>query len=297
MSFDVLETEEEKGITNLSLDNNYINSLNISINKNPFEIAFPNNKNRNQEITLSDKSDDIFQIIKSFPFFTIDYQLKDKIKKNDNFFNKENQKLLFKIKKFKKRGRYPKGLIKKAHNNKTFDNLQRKIHVHFLSFVINISNDVLKSELKSKEINFKKFSYEQKQVITYDFFNNIKKSTIKELILLMKISPKYSNYEDDINKKTIKRVCLLSQWINNFFNINILELFKYYYNRERPLNKFEFEGEEINLSKSTKSFYYLLKKYDTIQKELIDTLKRAYFNVNLKSMDRCERSLLSSSKV
>ena len=297
MSFDVLETEEEKGITNLSLDNNYINSLNISINKNPFEIAFPNNKNRNQEITLSDKSDDIFQIINSFPFFTIDYQLKDKIKKNDNFFNKENQKLLFKIKKFKKRGRYPKGLIKKAHNNKTFDNLQRKIHVHFLSFVINISNDVLKSELKSKEINFKKFSYEQKQVITYDFFNNIKKSTIKELILLMKISPKYSNYEDDINKKTIKRVCLLSQWINNFFNINILELFKYYYNRERPLNKFEFEGEEINLSKSTKSFYYFLKKYDTIQKELIDTLKRAYFNVNLKSMDRCERSLLSSSKV
>ena len=225
MSFDVLETEEEKGITNLSLDNNYINSLNISINKNPFEIAFPNNKNRNQEITLSDKSDDIFQIINSFPFFTIDYQLKDKIKKNDNFFNKENQKLLFKIKKFKKRGRYPKGLIKKAHNNKTFDNLQRKIHVHFLSFVINISNDVLKSELKSKEINFKKFSYEQKQVITYDFFNNIKKSTIKELILLMKISPKYSDCEDDINKKTIKRVCLLSQWINNFFNINILKLF------------------------------------------------------------------------
>ena len=205
--------------------------------------------------------------------------------------------MLFKIKKFKKRGRYPKGLIKKAHNNKTFDNLQRKIHVHFLSFVINISNDVLKPELKSKDINFKKFSYEQKQVITYDFFNNIKKSTIKELILLMKISPKYSNYEDDINKKTIKRVCLLSQWINNFFNINILELFKYYYNRERPLNKFEFEGEEINLSKSTKSFYYFLKKYDTIQKELIDTLKRAYFNVNLKSMDRCERSLLSSSKV
>ena len=204
--------------------------------------------------------------------------------------------MLFKIKKFKKRGRYPKVLIKKAHNNKTFDNLQRKIHVHFLSFVINISNDVLKPELKSKDINFNKFSYEQKQVITYDFFNNIKKSTIKELILLMKISPKYSNYEDDINKKTIKRVCLLSQWINNFFNINILKLFNIII-IERGLWINLNLGEEINLSKSTKSFYYFLKKYDTIQKELIDTLKRAYFNVNLKSMDRCERSLLSSSKV
>ena len=46
MSFDVLENEEEKGMSDLSWENNFIiivNSINISINKNPFEIVFPDN--------------------------------------------------------------------------------------------------------------------------------------------------------------------------------------------------------------------------------------------------------------
>ena len=116
----------------------------------------------------------------------------------------------------------------------------------------------------------------------------------------MKISPKFTKSEDNVNKEILKKIYQSShssQWLNNFFNMNVLTLFRYYYNETKPLNIFKFEGEEINLSKNTKSFYYLLKKYDIIKIELNDALKRAYFNENYENKNKKAKSLFSSTKV
>ena len=51
----------------------------------------------------------------------------------------------------KKRGRKEKGKRMKIHGKDNFDNLQTKIQVHFLSFIINLSNDVISSELELKK--------------------------------------------------------------------------------------------------------------------------------------------------
>ena len=60
----------------------------------------------------------------------------------------------------KKRGRKAKKSSKyyNLHDITTFDNLQRKIQVHFLSFLINISNDAISKKLnyKEKEKNLQK---------------------------------------------------------------------------------------------------------------------------------------------
>ena len=47
-------------------------------------------------------------------------------------------------------------------------------------------------------------------------------------------------------------------------------LFNYYYNDRFPLNKLIFNNKIINISKKTKSFYYLLEKNKKIRTELIN---------------------------
>ena len=60
--------------------------------------------------------------------------------------------------------------------------------------------------------------------------------------------------------------------------MNLTELFNYYYNKEKPLNKIFFENKEIVLSSKTKSFYFLLRKYKNLKEKLINTDKIIYLN-------------------
>lgn len=85
----------------------------------------------------------------------------------------------------KKRGRKTKESYKNVnvHDKTSFVNLLRKIQVHFLTFLINISNDVLSTipNYKKKGKNFKKLDYTIKKRIDYEFFNTIKNSTLKDI--------------------------------------------------------------------------------------------------------------------
>ena len=60
--------------------------------------------------------------------------------------------------------------------------------------------------------------------------------------------------------------------------MNYLKMFKYYYNSEKTLKKFVFEVKEIVLSLKTKSFTYLLDKYQDLSEKINETAKMVYFN-------------------
>ena len=60
--------------------------------------------------------------------------------------------------------------------------------------------------------------------------------------------------------------------------MNYLKMFKYYYNSEKTLKKFVFEGKEIVLSLKTKSFTYSLDKYQDLSEKINETAKMVYFN-------------------
>ena len=67
----------------------------------------------------------------------------------------------------KKRGRQTIGTSeknKKTHGRCDFDNLERKIQVHFLNFLIGFCNDALKIQFvsTSDKFSFKKINYEDK---------------------------------------------------------------------------------------------------------------------------------------
>ena len=200
-----------------------------------------------------------------------------------NIIKKKEAKKLFFVEdsKAKKRRRGKKSIrIKnKIHNSSDFDNLQSKIQIHFISFIIHISNDALTAYFggKNSAINFKDISHEIKKKINIKYCQGFKNSTIKD-ILLQKISPKYKRFGKDINKNILNKVCNNSTWLNKFLNMKYLELFNYYYNKEKPLKEIFFEGERIILSGITKSFFYLLKKNENLRAKLVETAISVYFN-------------------
>ena len=170
---------------------------------------------------------------------------------------------------------------KKRHINRSFDNLQTKIQVHFLSFIINICNDALNTELHSNKDCFKEISYDIKRNFSYQLFEEYKKSPIQRF-LTFNISTKYKIFKNEHNLKLLSRVYSATEWLNKFFNMNYLKLFEYYfyYNKEKQMNKIYLEGKNIILSKNTKTFCDLLEKKENeeIKKELNEAAVSVYFH-------------------
>ena len=178
-----------------------------------------------------------------------------------------------------RRGRKKEKISAKIHGSDSFDNLQRKIQVNFQTFAINFCNDCLKRESKYSRCSFKQINYKCKTTVKFSYVSKLKTSSIKDL-LEMEISEKYKNFSKNENKELLSR--LKGTWLYRLFEMNYLELFKYYYNNGQPLNKIVFENKEIILSPKTKSksFYYLLEKYKSQKQKIIETVKCVYFNDN-----------------
>jgi len=190
-----------------------------------------------------------------------------------------NESLKFRAFSLQKRGRKTEKPNEKLHDSSSEDNCLRKIQNHFFKFIINLTNEALKKE--NIEEDFKPIDYKIKSNVNHDFFCELQKKSIKN-ILEMDISPKYKSQSKDINWKVLNKIYNYSNWLNDFFNINYLELFSEYHNNEKPLLKFVFKGKEIELSK-TKSFYYLLNNKNNKDKkkakDLSDIAKR-FFTVS-----------------
>jgi hypothetical protein len=118
------------------------------------------------------------------------------IRTNSETRNKENINNKFEVKKINERGRKATSnkLLGKKHKKTDNDNIQTKVQVHFINFLINLVNDVVKTEFDSKflsnlmknndniNVNSKKKSaenlfryinYKEKKKINYDYLINI----------------------------------------------------------------------------------------------------------------------------
>ena len=100
------------------------------------------------------------------------------------------------------------------------------------------------------------------------------------LILSQEISNKFKLVKKSINSDILNKVIPLSQWLNDFYNINCINAFSIYYNNCKPLKKINFKGKEIVLSPKTKCFNNLLKKNKLLKDIIIRAAQAAYFNGN-----------------
>ena len=266
----------------------------INILDNEYFGTLPSSQENENNMIISDEPNFInfSNIIPDFPVLPKNIIITDIIEPIENIkLNKK--KILFKVKKNvpvtnRKLGRKTKSKTEKpkeisdligVHGNKDFDNLERKIQVHYIRFIINFSNDALKAENISKCYKFKQIDTSIKETINYIHVKKLRESSIGD-ILQKDISKKYKRYDKSENRKSFEKVVASSKWLRELFMMNYLELFNYYYNQEEPLKKLVFKNKEINLSPETETFFDLLEKYDDIRNELIDTVNRIYYNDN-----------------
>ena len=164
---------------------------------------------------------------------------------------------------------------RKVHSASDDDNILRKIQVHFLSFIISFTNDVICTFSKEKDIPlFKNLDYKIKKVVNHKSIENLKKKTISE-ILQFKVSPKMKICDESVNRRIFAIIWARLPLLHKFLQTNYLTFFKdYYYDIKNK--KIEVNGIEIQLSSKTKTFNDLIEK-NSNYKEKIKYVAINYF--------------------
>ena len=179
----------------------------------------------------------------------------------------------------KKRGRPTttnKGKI--VHSSSSIDNIISKIQIHFLNFLISFINDSIKGFYGYQKFEFLNFSHKEKSKVSFDYLNEMKNSTIGELLLKINISSKYKrNKGININKNNFEQL-EQNPFFKSVFNIKFLALFSKYFNNQLPLNEILVEDMKISLSPNTKSFSELLEKNMESKNDIINLAEKLYIN-------------------
>ena len=209
-------------------------------------------------------------------------QNKFPIKKKES---KISKKINFKTVLRKKRGKKAKFVelnkSKKSINNYyDFDNIQRKIQVHYISFLVSLANDKVEQFFgKKRKYQFKDIKYELKRLVNHKNVEYLKSCKYSD-IMQMKISPKNKRFTEDTNKNIYLEITKLSKELTNFFDKNYLYIFQKYYLGLKPNEKeINFEGDKIILSVKTKGYYHLHKK-NGFSKKFNNIIKDVYFTDN-----------------
>ena len=183
--------------------------------------------------------------------------------------NKENDSVsktvCFKTMLHCKRGRKikegKKRINQKIHCSTDFDNIQRKIQVNFITFLIRLGNDALKSIFgKKTKFHFKDVKYELKKIVNHNYIEHLKQCNYSDIIK-MKISPKNKRFGEDENLKTFTEICKYSDKLRKLFDKNYLYLFQKYYCNLKNEDNIDLDGIKINLSPKTKTFYFPLRSF------------------------------------
>ena len=257
---------------------------NRSLNENnPFNSI---DENDPDEIDFSSDSRDKLNESITYVFNSSNTELKFKfdlpIGKTENITPKK--KYIFKTRLQRmKRGRIAKKNTKKeTHSAYSYDNILRKIQVHYLNFMISFINDCIKTLNQNKKIRFMKINYKLKRKISKKFFDNMKNSSINEILRSIDISKKYKKFDKNINKENLRKL-EKDPWFEKLFKMTFLDLFNYYYNHAQPLDELFLFEKTITFSDETKPYYKLLEANWPVSKNFIEITEMNYIkdeNIN-----------------
>ena len=162
----------------------------------------------------------------------------------------------------------------KCHDKNSYDNILRKIQVHFISFIIEYSNAIIQNFCNSK---FFKINYKYKKEVNKSSFKNIKSKKIRD-ILNQKISEKYKKKNKDENKQTVELYIDTNPELKQIFSETYLDLFKnvYYLGKREITLKINGENTVISLNgiKMFKEFLNKIGKEDKENSEYVNRIKK-----------------------
>ena len=175
---------------------------------------------------------------------------------------------------------------KTEHSSASTDKIICKIQIHFLNFIISFINDSVKGFFKYQKYKFANFSHKEKSKVSFDYLDEMKNSTIGDLLFKMTISPKFKCGKDN-NINNLKQLEQIP-FFQSLFNIKYLDLFSKYYNANQPLKELLINGVKISFSSKTKSFSELLQRKNNkkLKEFLIDIAENFYLNeTNINSIN------------
>lgn len=175
----------------------------------------------------------------------------------ENFINNNSNK------KEKKRGRDKKILnSKRIHDKFSKDNILRKLQIHYLKFLTNFANLLIKQILfEDKDMQFYSLKHKFFKNINKNRINLLKKQSLSDILKCTKIPQCKSakNNTDVYNKITSKSII-----IKNIIDKPYLEYFQIYYNSKKKicLSKYGY-NPYIILPNDIQLFEDLIKKNKT----------------------------------
>jgi hypothetical protein len=240
----------------------------------------------NEENTTSGENSSSINYESIEDIFNYEPVKEDPIKEKDLYFTPERQKdKLFIVEESsknntqmtkKKRGK-PSVLNKnKIHDKFSFDNLLRKIKNHSLSVIVPFLNAIL-IVLDIKE-EFFQLSYEFKKKIKNNYFCELKKKTLGDIIC-NKISPKYKHDENEniILYKKLQN----HEVLKNIFKMEYITFFKRYYMESKKCINLKVFGLEKEI---------ILPEKCKMYNDLIESIKKSKDEDNenyIKSIKKC----------
>ena len=180
----------------------------------------------------------------------------------------------------KKRGRKPKTIGKKQHSAFDQDNIIRKIQVHYISFIIDFTNEIIQFIYKNnKTMYFKSINYEFKKTVNHSYIQQLFSKNIGEIVQL-RASPKNKKFDENINQIIYNKLRNIEIFAK-LFAMSYLEMFnKYYYKNKREI---DFFGNKINISQKTNLFNDLLEKNKESAQQIKQIAEEYFCNKNKDS--------------
>lgn len=257
------------------------------------------------ELEIFEKGfNDVFERTRNYsPFEENEYEFDYKIRYFTNekgicLIEKESKEKVITNPLFKRslpRGRKVELINKRnthVHGRDDFDNIQRKLQVHFINFLIKLGNEIYNFAFKNSKKKFCDIEHKIKQKVSYDYIQKLKEKTFGE-ILSESVSSRYKYIEEDYNKNLFDEMINKCPVFKKFFDQKVSEMFKiYYYNNCKKLLKIKIGENEILLSNSINNYDDFIKKNNRSQEVIFQVAKNMYslednrpnniFNLNIK---------------
>ena len=203
---------------------------------------------------------------------------------NNNTLNSTGKKFMFKsistLK--KKRGRLSinQANPKRVHSSIDFDNIYRKIQVHYLNFIVQFINELISHLIQSpKKLRFLYIDYNIKKTVNHNAIMSLKEKKIKDILVLTP-SSKYKfrnsqNNNNNYNVEVFNELNESSDVMKNIFDMNYIEFFnKYYTSKTRTIL---IDGKEINFAKP--KFFCDLLKANPIGSNRMKEIAKSHYNI------------------
>lgn len=176
----------------------------------------------------------------------------------DNKKYKSNDSYKTNISKKKKPGRKKNLGVKTErleHDKFAKDNIKRKIQVHYLKFLRNFINHIIKEIIPDiKNIQFYPLNYNFAKDIRKKAFDSLKNTKIGD-IFKNNVSPKYKNYET-LNIDVYNKVTKKNDDIKKILDKLYLDYFIVYYIKKKEINLSKYDGPDKNIILSDKIGFY-----------------------------------------